>query len=113
MEERNELVELIKDASDPEIVDKLWKEVWANTLSASDPKQLTWEDLQKQTTDFKMREKLLIRKRAFRWSAAAAVALAIVFFMTGDWFGNADGFIVYETDYRSEEHTSELQSRGH
>lgn len=100
MQERNELVELIKDTSDPEIVDKLWKEVWASTLSASDPKQLTWEDLQKQAADFKKREKLLVRKRAFRWSAAAAaVALAIVFFMTGDWFGNADGFIVYETDY--------------
>lgn len=99
IEERNELVELIKDTSDPEIVDKLWKEVWASTLSASDPKQLTWEDLQKQAADFKKREKLLVRKRAFRWSSAAAVVLMIVFFMTGDRFRMTDDLVVYETDF--------------
>lgn len=98
-EERDELVELIKDTSDPEIVDKLWKEVWVGTLSASDPTELSWESLQKQASDYKKQQKLMIRKRTFRWSAAAAVALTIVFFLTGDWFRVTEDLVVYETDF--------------
>jgi len=96
--ERNELVDLIKDTSDPAIADELWKEVWMNSTSYEEHDDVNWDSLDSLVRQSEKTPYQKLWQPVMRWAAVAA-AMVIVFFVAGKWLGQKTDFIVYETNY--------------
>lgn len=97
MEERNELVEYIKQTSGPEALNGLWWEVWAETDGSVILDELSWEALNEKRVQRKRSNLQMVWMQVWKWSAVAAVLVGVYFMV--DWYQNGADIMIYETGY--------------